>query len=414
MNRNIRLLGFGAGVRLFGAAMIYPYISLFLKNVLNIGYAEIGVLLLLISIAPLLVSPFGGLIADRAGRRRVFLSSLGGEAGAVLLVGLSMHAGLLSGVLLGGILAGLAGSVAGPAVSAYVADFAVGSDRSKAFMWLRIGFNAGFTVGVALGGVLIGFLGFAGTGMASGAILVVSTMLLFLLLDPSPYDLARASKRLAPEQAELQQQGPSSIRDSIRILAGDKYFLVFCLASLLSGLAYGQWGTTFPLFVNTILNIPYWILGIALALNGAIVIFGQTITTNWMTGRRHTTAAIAGTALFGVSFICLGTLSLFGTGVLIAVFTFVVILTIGENLGAIPSMTLPSNLAPKSELGSYNGVFNTLGGVGGSLAPTLGGLVLATTVNPLLVWAILAVPCLPAIALYRWLGGRISPEANRI
>lgn len=414
MNRNLRLLGFGAGVRLFGAAMIYPYISLFLKNILGIGYAEIGILLLLISIIPLLVSPFGGLTADRAGRRRVFLLSLGGEAGAVLLVGFSMRAGWLPGVILGGILAGVAGAVAGPAVSAYVADFAVGSDRTQAYMWLRIGSNAGFTVGVLLGGVLIGLLGFSWTGIGSGAILVVSTTLLLLLLEPSPYDLARQGRARAPGEPEPQHQGPGSVRKSVGVLARDRTFLVFCLASMLTALAYGQWGTTFVLFANTILDIPTWILGIALALNGAIVIFGQTITTNWMTGRKHTTSAIAGTALYGASFIALGVLSLYMAWAVVAVFVFVFILTIGENLGAIISMTLPSNLAPESEVGAYNGAFSTLSGVGGSLSPTFGGLVLASTVNPLLVWTILAVPCVPAILLYRWLGRRISSDANRI
>jgi predicted MFS family arabinose efflux permease len=87
---------------MFGAAMVYPYISLYLYNVLKIGYAEIGVLLLLVSIIPLAISPLGGLVADRAGRRRVFLLSLGGEAASVLLMGISMLTRSLPGVFTGG------------------------------------------------------------------------------------------------------------------------------------------------------------------------------------------------------------------------------------------------------------------------------------------------------------------------
>jgi len=77
-------------------------------------------------------------------------------------------------------------------------------------------------------------------------------------------------------------------------------------------------------------------------------------------------------------------------------------------------MTLPSNLAPSSELGSYNGAFGMLSGVGGNFSPVFGGVVLATISNPLLVWAILAIPAIPAVLLYRWVGSRISAEANRI
>lgn len=414
MDKNIRLLGFGAGVRLFGAAMVYPYISIYLRDILKLGYAEIGVLLLLISIPPLAFSPFGGLIADRMGRRRVFLLSLGGEAAAILLVGLSMWAAWLPGTLGGGLFAGVAGSIAGPAVSAYVADFAVGSERSRAFTWLRIGFNAGFTVGVALGSFMIEILGYAETGIASSAILAGSTMFLFLLLDPSPYDLARGNRVQTVGDGSAQLRGPGSVRESLRILARDRKFLVFCLASMLTGLVYGQWGTTFPLFIKTVLNVPLWIVGIALALNGAIVIFGQTLTTRNMIGKRHTTSAILGTSLFGASFLFLGGFSLFAGGVLVAVFSFVVILTVGENLGAIASMTLPSNMAPASELGSYNGAFNTLSSIGGSISPALGGIILATIANPLLVWAVLAVPSVPAVLLYLWLGRRIPSDANRI
>ena len=412
MNRNVRLLGFGAGIRNFGASMIYPYISLYLFNILKIGYAEIGVLLLLISIIPLAVSPFGGLIADRAGRRRVFLLSLSGEAVAVFMIGESMLAGWLPGVLSGGIFAGVTGAISGPAVSAYVADFAVGSDRSRAFTWLRIGYNGGFTVGVGIGSVLIGFLGYANTGVASSAILACGVLFLFLLLNPSPYDLARQG--LGPPDAEGQLKGPGSVRDSVRILARDRKFLVLCLASTLMGLVYGHWGTTFPLFVNTILKIPLWTLGAALSLNGAIVIFGQTLTTRLMIGHRHTTAAVLGTSLYGISFVILGGLSLFGPLFLVAVFGFVIVLTIGENISSIPNMTLPSNLAPSSELGSYNGAFGMLSGIGGNFSPVFGGVVLATISNPLLIWAILAIPAVPAVLLYRWVGSRISTEANRI
>ncbi|HXY56542.1 MAG TPA: MFS transporter, partial [Nitrososphaerales archaeon] len=175
MNKNIRLLGFGSGVRLFGAAMVYPFLSLYLKNVAGVGYAEIGALILLVSAVPLAISPFGGLVADRVGRRRVFLLSLGGEAASVLLIAISMVRGSVPGVLLGGGLAGAAGSMAGPAASAYVADLTEVAQRSMAYTWVRIGFNAGFTVGVALGGVLIGFLGFADTGLLATGILTTST-----------------------------------------------------------------------------------------------------------------------------------------------------------------------------------------------------------------------------------------------
>ena len=411
MNKNVRLLGFGAGVRLFGAAMVYPFLSLYLKNVAGVGYAEIGVLILVVSAVPLAASPFGGLIADRVGRRRVFLLSLGGEAASVLLIAISMVRGSVAGVLLGGGLAGVAESTAGPAVSAYVADMTEVAQRSMAYTWVRIGFNAGFTVGVALGGVLIGFLGFANTGLLAVGILAFSTIFLFVTLDPSPYDLARSHGAEVTARAPAR---PGSFIQSFRALANDKTFLVLCVASLFSGLVYGNWGTTFPLFTNTVLLIPYAILGVALALNGVIVVFGQTPITKLMAGRKHTFSAILAVVMMGASFLALGGISLFSGAAIVAVFAFVALLTIGENLGAIPSMTLASNVAPATEIGSYNGVFNLFNGIGNSFSPLAGGIVLSSIANPLTVWVILAIPCIPAILLYGWVGHRIPAAANTI
>ncbi len=412
MDKNVRLLGLGAGVRLFGASMVYPFLSLYFKNVTQIGYFEIGALILLVSVFPIAVSPFGGMIADRVGRRRVFLASLGGEAASVLLIAVSMAYNDIAGVLAGGALAGVCGSIAGPAISAYVADLAPNlSERTLAYTWVRIGFNAGFTVGVALGGSLIGFLGFPETGLFATGILVAATLFLLVTLDPSPYDVARAHGEVAVATSAAR---PGSILDSFRVLGKDRTFLVLCLGGLFTSLVYGHWSTTFPLFSNTVLLVPYGILGVALALNGAIVVFGQNPMTRMMKGRLHTYSAIVAIALMGVSFLALGGISLASGGAITAVFVFVVLLTIGENFGAIPSMTLPSNVAPAAEIGSYNGVFNLLGGIGGSVSPLIGGFVLATVTNPLLVWVILALPCIPAALLFRWVGTRIPAAANTV
>jgi len=92
----------------------------------------------------------------------------------------------------------------------------------------------------------------------------------------------------------------------------------------------------------------------------------------------------------------------------------VFVLTIGENLGSIPSTTLPSNLAPAAEIGSYNGAFFAIVGLGWLLAPVLGGAVLAASSSPLVVWGVLVAPALPAGAILAfYVTPRLRAEANR-
>jgi MFS family permease len=191
-------------------------------------------------------------------------------------------------------------------------------------------------------------------------------------------------------------------------------FLTFCFAMLLTGLTEAQWGTTLPLFVNTVLGVPYSILGIALSINGLIVIFGQNATTRLMMGKKQTISVVYGALLYVVSFLGLGILGLYPVAVFIAVCVLVIPLTFGENLNAITSMTLPSNLAPASELGSYNGAYYMMWGIGTSVAPVLGGLALGATTNTLAMWLLLMIPIIPAIVLLLWLGSRLPATANRV
>jgi MFS family permease len=142
LNRNIRFLGFGAAVRALGISMLYPFISIFLSKVLGISYLSIGLLLILVRVFPLLASPFGGMVADRIGRRSVFLLTLGVEATCVALVAASMLLVFVPGIIAAAAVAYVAGgALAGPALSAYTADLTTVAERSAAYSWQRIGFN---------------------------------------------------------------------------------------------------------------------------------------------------------------------------------------------------------------------------------------------------------------------------------
>lgn len=413
MNRNVRWLGFGGVVRATGVSLVLPFLVLYLRNILHIGYAEIGLLVALTGVLPLLLVPFAGFLTDRMGRRRVFLVALGAEAASYLGLADALQARSLVGVLVLVTTIQVVGTLAGPAISAYIADFAVGSDRTMGFTWVRIGWNVGFTLGVFSGGVLIGFVGFVEVALLAGIVLLASTTLLALVLDPSPYDLARASGRAVPVPAEVVRR-PGSVRQSLRILARDRPFLAMCGAISLAMLTIGQWATIFPLYVNTVLGIPYAILGAGLALNGLVVVFGQAPMTQASLGHRHTSLFLLGLSGYAAGFLLFGLVGQYSFFLVPSFFGVVLILTIGENLSSIPATTLPSNLAPPTEIGSYNGAFFALSGLGSLLAPVLGGVVIAATASPLAVWGLLVAPSVPAgVILALYVTPRLRAEANR-
>ena len=288
-----------------------------------------------------------------------------------------------------------------PRYSAYIADWAVGSERTRGFTWYRIAFNAGFAAGVAIGGTLVALIGFAGAVAVAAGIIGVATIFVLVMLNPSPYDLALQKKGAAPASGGSVEGPGKSLRESFSLIARDRPALVVAGAFALVFMTAGQWNVTFALFVHNKMGISYSILGIGLALNGLVVVFGQSFTTERVIGLRHTTIGILGGLLYVVAFLLLGISALWlllPTGIF---FLSVLILTFGENLGSIPTSTLPSNLAPEGEVGAYNGAFNTFFGAAGLAAIFLGGWVLSAIANPLLEWALLILPAIPGVILLR-------------
>jgi len=410
VNRNIRWLAGASGIRGFGLTMVLAYFALYLRNILGVGYLEIGILSAGVSLPALVGAPIGGLLADRIGRRPLFLIALLAEAASILGVALGMAGGRLLTTALAVASTGFAGSIGGPAIAAYVADFSVGSDRTLAYTWQRVGHNAGYTLGVLAGGVLIGIIGFAPTGFAAGVALLAGVLVFAAQLDPSPFDEARRSRRGRPVLPSVRRP---SIGESLRTIRRDRPFLWLALGMALLTLVTSQWGVTFPLFVNTVLRVPYLLLGVGLSVNGIVVVFGQPFTTGASLGRRHTSLALLGLGCYAVAFLWIGALGYLPELVIGGFLASVFLLTMGENLVSIPYSTLPSNLAPPSEVGAYNGAFVTLVGLGGIVAPLFGGAILGAVSTPALVWLILVAPAVPAAVLIRRASQRLPSLANR-
>jgi len=415
MDRNLRLLGIGVGLRMLGNALYFPFLALFLVNQLHVGYVGVGLIITGVGLIQLPCTLVGGGLADRFERLHMILIGLGAETFATvgLAYAFSVHSLVLA--IATAAVGGSITSLAGPAFSAYIADFAEGSERTRGFTFFRIGFNAGYSAGVTLGGLLVTRVGFAGAVAVAAVIVGGGTLFLLVTLAPSPRDLARrrSNGSVAPGAPTAPRAPSRSLGATLGMIGRNRPALELLLAFLLASLVAGQWGVTFPLYVHNVLGISYSFLGIGLALNGLVVVFGQTATTESVIGQRHTSIAAWGIGLYAVAFVGLGLAGWLATLPLVVFFVAVVVLTIGENLVTIPQATLPSNVAPKEEIGAYNGVFGTVAGVGFVISVLLGGIVLSLTSNPLTVWLLLVAPAVPAVLLFRHAARGLRPEVDR-
>lgn len=403
MERNLRWLGVGVALRMLGNALYAPFLALFLQNVLGVGYIDIGVIFVGVGLVQLPFNYVGGLLADRLGRRRLILVGLAAEAASTAALAYAFALESLGGAIAAAAIGGTVATLSGPAASAYIADHAEGSERTRGFTWYRICFNAGYSAGVTLGGLMIASIGFAGAVAVAAGTIAVGTVFLAGALGPSPFDVRLRSGAPAPgsPRGAAAPTRSTNLVASFRVLARDRVALEVLVAVALAALVLGQWAVTFPLFVHDVLAIPYSLLGFGLALNGLVVVFGQSFTTERVVGWRHTSIAILGSLLYVVAFVGLGAAGLFGIVPEVVFFLAVLVLTFGENLVTIPQATLPSNMAPPSEVGSYNGAFAMVGAAGFLASVFVGGVVLSWTANPLLIWLLLSAPTLPSILLFR-------------
>lgn len=413
MERDLRVLAFGMALRTFGAAIYNPFLALFLFSVLHVGYLEIGTIFLGVGAVQLPCGFLGGLWTDRIGRRRLIVLSLGTEAAltAVLAYAFAVHS--LFGAIAAAAVGGAILAATGAAFSSYIADWATGSERTLGFTWYRVSYNAGFAAGVALGGALVAVLGFAGAVAIAAVLIAVAAGYVALVLRPSPYDGKLATTGHRPAAAPGPPVRGSSLGASVALLARDRTALLVATGFALVYVTSSQWNVTFALFVHNKMGISYALLGLGLALNGAVVVFGQTVTTTKVLGLRHTSIAIVGGALYVVAFLLLGVSALWLLAPAAAFLIGVVVLTVGENLLSIPTSTLPSNLAPPDDIGAYNGGFGTFLGAAGLAAGFLGGAVLSSVANPLWEWLLLVLPALPGFLLLRWASTRLSGSQDR-
>jgi DHA1 family tetracycline resistance protein-like MFS transporter len=135
---------------LAGFGIIIPLLPLYVKSMG--GTAEtVGILLSSFSLTQLVATPILGRLSDRAGRRRVILTSLAGNAASMMLFAAATHLRLLPLLFVSRILAGAtAGNLA--ACQAAVADVTHGELRAKGMGLIGAGIGLGLVLGPVVGG----------------------------------------------------------------------------------------------------------------------------------------------------------------------------------------------------------------------------------------------------------------------
>jgi len=382
------LLTIGMFISTVGTSMIWPFMTIYVSERLDLPLTEVAGIITLNGFVALFASFIAGPITDRFGRKWIMVFSLLGNGFTYLL--LSQADTFLTITILFA-LRGLFQPLYRVATNAMVSDLITPDKRADAFAILRTGNNAGLAIGPAIGGFVV--VNSYTTSFIAAAVALASYGLLIAF---------RAHETLpSNETSEPQAQ---TIRKGYSHIIRDKQFLSFLFAFTLFRICTAMLWILLAVYIKQNHGILESQYGLIQMTNAAMVVLFQIGVTS-ITKRYLPLPVLAvGTLIyaFGVGSIALGQ-GFWGF------WMSLIVITMGELMVMPTSNTYVADLAPLDMRGRYMAAFAFAPGVGRSIAPMIGGL-LNDQIGPRAIWIGGGVIGLASALSYFIISKKYSPE----
>ena len=345
LSKEIYVLFFGRIVTSMGS-LIWPLLTLILKNKLGYNATIIATLTMAMSILQFPMLLLGGKLADTLNRKKIIIVCDLVTVVSYIICGLLPLSNYSIALFY---IAGVFATIEGPSYDALVADLSDSESREKAYSLQYLGMNLGLVLSPTIGGLLFEnylWLAFILTGLAT----LSSTILIILFI-----------KRLSVEKGNVSAYEEKRENESVfRILRERKTLILYALVCGFGGIVYAQFNYLLPLNMETLYGAKgATIFGMLTSTNAIVVIIATPLITTFLS-RLMDVRKI----LIGESLIVLG---LFGyrfvQGAMVPYFILMILFTIGgvfNTLGHQPYMT---RRIPSTHWGRVNSFVNTVNGL---------------------------------------------------
>jgi MFS family permease len=352
-------------VQTLGRGLTLPFTVIYLHEVRGFSLDLAGTLMALIAVVALVVTGPGGALTDRLGARRVLL-----VATTCQMVGCAVLAFATTPVVAAVAMAflGINFGMSWPAFNALIAAVTTGEQRQQYF-----GINfALVNLGIGVGGIVGGIYAdvsephtFTVIFLADAASMLVP---IALLLGPLRHV---TSQHAAPEDED------ASSGSYLAILRNPAVIGMTALTFMAVFLGYGQLEAGFPAFARQVGDVSTGVIGVAFAINTAVIVLLQFVVLRRIAGHRRTRVMLVMCAIWALSYLMLG-----ATGVVpeqfaaLGVLTFMALFALGETMmqPTIPAIT--NDMAPDHLRGRYNAVNAGAFQAGAICGPLFAGFVL--------------------------------------
>lgn len=338
-------------------SMSIPFLAIYLTRVHHATPLETGFVIAISSLIGILVSFYGGYLADRVGRKKMILLSIFGWS--IVFLGFTFSQTILAFFLVNA-LNGLCRSLFEPASRALLSDITNAKQKLLVFNLRYTAINVGVVFGPIIG-LLLGSSQSTFPFMVAFFIYFIYGIV--LVYQFHAYPKAFASKT----SSELV-----SILKAFQMTKKDKVFLFMIIGTIFCVFGYGQFSTTLPQYFSLVPDFENGtkFFSYMLSLNAIAVLILQYPIVHIAKRYSPITSLILGNifisaSLFSFSF----------TKNILALVLIVIVFTIGEILTFTMMDMFVDTIAKSGLKGTYFGTigFTQLGNV---LAPIIGGYLL--------------------------------------
>lgn len=362
--RQFWLLFGGMLISAAGGSMVWPFLTIYIRQRFNTPLTTVGLVLSLNSTIGLVTTFVAGPVVDRFGRKGIMASSL--FVSSVVFAAMIPADTLLLWILLM-VISGAFNPLFRVGSDAMVADLIAPDRRSSAYALLRMSHNVGLAIGPAVGG-FIAAISYTWTFSIAAVANLAFTLLILLFVSET-----------------LPQAGSKSIRLSTAgggygHLLHDRPFLAFCGLYVLAVISSSLMMVLLPVYAKEQFGVGESQYGFIMTTNAAMVVLFQYLVTR-ITKRLPPLPVLAAGALF----YALGAGSVAWGQSFAAFLSSMVVLTIGEMALVPTATTLTANLSPPDMRGRYMGLYGLTWGLGFGIGPMLGGM-LNDHLAPVAIW----------------------------
>ena len=388
-------------VQTLGRGLTLPFTVIYLHEVRGFDLGLSGALMSLIAVSGFVATGPGGSLIDRYGARAILLGGLVAMIAGNLLLAFATTPAVAAVAM---VLIGVNFGVSWPALNSLVASVVTGDLRQTYFGINFALVNLGIGIGGTLGGLYVDvedpstFTALFVADAASGLVPMA------LLLGPLRHVRGGAER---PQDAS-----GGTYREILRVPAV-RWLTALTFVGVFVG--YGQFEAGFPGYARQYAEVSTTTIGIAFAVNTAVIVGLQFFVLARIRGRRRTRVMVVMGLVWAASWLLVGAAGLVpGTVVAAAgMLGFMAVFAFGETLMQPTIPAVGNDLAADHTRGRYNAVSSAAFQGGAVAGPTVAGLLLDHDLPHVYV-GLMFLGCLGICVMARELERRITPSVNGV